>query len=299
MRGLAVSENELGVTAVRCHYSADPEKDPSTETGAEWLERVRKLYPDPHAFQQEFEISFWISSGTRVYPEFSETVHCQPLTHRSRKTIYRAWDFGWHAPVCLIAQIDPQDRLVLLREIVGREETTRAFAQKVIERCNQWYPMHSPGYEDFCDPAGQQVNAAASERSEARDVEILQKLGIFPKWEWGWSRKDGRSLVHQLLQERLDGTPGFYVDQQQAPVLVQGFLGKYVYPETQQGIARDEPDETNHPWADAHAALRYLCTGLYSSLGLRRTSKTPLAEVEVMHHGYGSPRRNARQRATF
>ena len=90
MRGLTITENELGVTAVRCHYSADPGKSPSTEEGAKWLERMRRLYPDPSAFQQEFEISFWIASGTRVYPEFSEMVHCQALEHRSRKEIGRA-----------------------------------------------------------------------------------------------------------------------------------------------------------------------------------------------------------------
>lgn len=200
MRGFDVQHNELGVTAVRVHYSADPSKDPSTETGAAWLERVRRLYPDPNAFNQEFEISFWVAAGVRVYPEFSEMVHVTPLTHRSRKVIYRSWDFGWHAPACLIAQIDPQDRLVVLREVIGHEETTAQFAAKVIQRCTEWYPAHTPGFEDFCDPAGQQVNAAASERSEARDVEILNKLGIFPKWEWGWSRKHGRALIHQLLQ---------------------------------------------------------------------------------------------------
>lgn len=291
MKGFTVAENELGVTAVRVHYSCDPEKDPATETGAAWHERARRLYPDPNAWAQEFEISFWVAAGVRVYPEFSEMVHVQPLQHRTRKVIYRAWDFGWHAPACLVAQIDPQDRLVILREVIGHEETTRAFAEKVIERCAQWYPQHTPGFEDFCDPAGQQVNAAASERSEVRDVEILNKLGIFPRWEWGWSRKDGRSLVHQLLQQRIDGTPGFYVDASQAPVLVQGFLGKYVYPERKNGVAADEPDESLHPWADAHAALRYLCTGLYSALGLRRHA-TPLPPVKDLdYHGYGSPKR--------
>lgn len=298
MKGLTVTKNDLGVTAVRLHYSADPARNAATEEGAAWLDRTRRLYPDPHAWNQEMEISFWVSSGTRVYPEFSETTHCIPLEHRSRKVIYRAWDFGWHAPACLIAQIDPQDRLVVLREIIGHEDTTRGFAEKVIEHCAEWYSNHSPGFEDFCDPAGQQVNAAASERSETRDVEILNKLGIHPRWEWGWSRKDGRSLVHQLLQQRLDGTPGFYVDPANAPVLVQGFLGKYVYPEQQNGAARDEPDERNHPWADAHAALRYLCTGLYSALGLRRHAATPPPEREVTWHGYGTQKRGARRTQT-
>jgi len=276
------------MTAVRIHYSCDPAKDPATEQGAQWLEKVRRLYPDPNAFAQEFEINWWVAAGTRVYPEFVEATHCQPLQHRSRKVIYRAWDFGWHAPACLIAQIDPQDRLVILREVIGREQTTKDFAEQVIDRCSSWYPMHAAGFQDFCDPAGQQVNASASERSEVRDVEILNKLGIYPTWQYGWSRNHGRALVHQLLGQRLDGTPSLYVDPQ-CPVLLQGFLGKYVYPPRRGGQAADEPDESNHPWADAHASLRYLATGLYTSLGLRRPGyQAPTIQPETSFHGYGT-----------
>lgn len=286
MKGFNVTENELGAAAVRIHYSADPAKD------ADWLEKTRRLYPDPNAFQQEFEINFWVAQGTRVYPQFTESQHAIPTAARPRKVLYRAWDFGWHAPACLVAQIDQADRLIILREVIGHEQTTKEFAEQVIFRCAQEYPFHAAGFQDYCDPAGQHVSASASERSEARDVEILNKLGIFPKWEHGWSRKHGRSLVHQLLQVRNDGTPSLYVDAERCPVLLQGFLGKYVYPAKRDGQVRDEPDETNHPWADAHAALRYLATGLYTALGLRRPGYAPAAvTAQPAFTGYGVPKR--------
>ena len=291
MKGFDVTENEMGFTAVRLHYSADPDKDPSTDAGEKWHASVRKLFPDPNRWAAEMEINWWVAQGTRVYPEFAEAYHCRALEHRQRKVIYRAWDFGWHAPVCLIAQIDQQDRLMILREIVGREETTRQFAQKVIERCTKWYPGHPSGFEDFCDPTGQQVASEASEKSEARDVDILKALGIHPSWEYGWSRKDGRSLVHQLLALRVDDTAGVHVDMQHCPVLVQGFLGKFVYAPKKSGQVHDEPDENLHPWADAQAALRYLATGLYSALGLRRIKLAAPDPVKVNWHGYGTPSR--------
>ena len=54
----------------------------------------------------------------------------------------------------------------------------------------------------------------------------------------------------------------------------------------------DEPDENNHPWADAMAALRYLCTGLYSALGLRRFAYQPVIPTKRSNtHGYGTPTR--------
>jgi hypothetical protein len=273
------------MTAVRIHYTADPSKD------AEWLEKTRRLYPDPNAFAQEFEINWWVAQGARVYPQFTESVHAIPTGHRGRKSLYRAWDFGWHAPACLVAQIDPQDRLIVLREIIGREQTTKDFAEQVIEKCAKEYPFHASGFQDFCDPAGQHVSATASERSESRDIDILNALGIYPKWEHGWSRKHGRALVHQLLQVRVDGTPSLYVDNQRCPVLLQGFLGKYVYPERRSGQVAEEPDENNHPWADAHAALRYLVTGLYTALGLKRPGFQAPVESEPEYTGYGIPKK--------
>lgn len=279
--GFSATENELGITAVKIHYSADPTKD------AAWLEQSRRMFPDPNLWSQEMEINWWVATGTRVYPQFTEAQHAIPTEARPRKTLYRAWDFGWHAPVCLVAQIDAQDRLIVLREIVGHETTTKDFAETVVSKCAQWYPTHTAGYTDACDPAGQQVDATASERSETRDVEILNKLGIFPTWAYGWSRKHGRALVHQLLQTRQDGTPGLYVDSQRCPVLLQGFLGKYVYPEKRGGQVSDEPDESSHPWADAHAALRYLVTGTYTALGLRRPGPVVTVPAPIHYTGYG------------
>ena len=302
--GFSYRANELGYIAVKLHYSADDEKnvnhpDPAVaERAQKWFDAVRRSYPDPNQWAQEMEISWWISAGQRVYPEFLEITHCKPIELRHRKVIYRSWDFGYLTPACLIAQIDERDRLTVIAEVIGKEETTRQFAQKVIKRCVDWFPGHVPGFEDFCDPAGQKrgsISAASNENSEIRDVEILNTLGIHPKWEYGWSRKDGRSLVHQLLQERLDKTPSMYVDPLRCPTLMQGFLGKYVFPPRKGGQAHDEPDEANHPWADAHACLRYLCTGLYSALGLRRASQV-LKPVEAPDfQGYGTPLRRARK----
>lgn len=298
MNGYESHTNELGFQAIRIHYSSDPEKDrahPDPEVAkraSEWYDRARRMYPDPLQWQQEMEISWWVAAGLRVYPEFNETLHCLPLDgYRERKVIYRAWDFGWHAPACLIAQIDSKDRLIVLKEIVGNQELTKEFAQKVIKKCAEWFGAHSAGYQDFCDPAGQKVNSGANERSETRDVEILGSLGIHPTWEYGWSRKDGRSLVHQLLLPRTDNTPSMYVSNVDCPILVQGFLGKYVYPQDKSGTAHDEPKEDNHPWADVHAALRYLVTGLYTALGLRRPTHKPTPAREVTFHGYGTPKR--------
>ena len=303
MKGYTSRINELGFKAIALHYSADPDKDfnhkdPAVKARAEkWFEEARRAFPDPMKWAQEMELNWWVSAGTRVYPQFTQADHCKDVDYRTRKVIYRAWDFGWLTPACLIAQIDPQDRLCILYEVIGKNQTTKEFAGDVIAFCAQKFPTAYGGYKDFCDPAGQQASSTASEKSEVRDVEVLKGLGIHPSWEYGWSRKDGRNLVHQLLALRLDGTPGCYVSTQGCPVLLQGFLGKYVFPPKKGGQAHDEPDESNHPWADAMACLRYLCTGLYTHLGLRKPSLAPQLQTEPQAYvGYGQPNRTRKGR---
>jgi len=298
-KGLLISENHAGWRTIKLHYSANPahdvtHPDPEVRANAQaWLQEAQRIVADPHRWAQEMEVSFWAALGARVYPEFQESLHApMSLLPNPRKVLYRAWDFGWHAPACLIATVDSKDRLLILRECVGRERSTRDFAQDVQAKCAQWFPQHAPGFQDFCDPAGQQVKSIDSEKSEKRDVEVLNSIGIYPSWEYGWSRKDGRALIHQLLTLRTDQTPGIFVDPQGCQTLLQAFLGKYVFPEQLNGKLRDEPDESNHPWSDIMAALRYLGTGLYQALGLRRFRyQAVIKETPVNYMGYGTPLR--------
>ena len=299
--GYSASDNAMNFRAIRLHYSCLDDRNPFhpdplvAARGQEWLDNQKRQWPDPNDFAREFEISFFSGQGARVFPQFTVALHTAPLIFNPRRIVYRGWDFGWHAPVCLFAQVDAKDRLVILHEIVGSQQTTQHFAGKVIQRSNEWFPNHPGGFEDFCDPAGQQVRAMENERNEKRDTEVLQGLGIYPKYQWGWSRKDGRSLVHQLLNIRSDGTPSLYVDEAACSLLCQSFLGRYVYPEKQDGSHDDEPDDRTHPWADVQAALRYLVIGLHPKLGVARFAMARSSRFVNMEpranatHGYGTP----------
>lgn len=306
MRGLDTFENPMGFRAVRLHYSADPDKNPfsddqeKAEKSQVWLDTQRARWPDPNDFEREFEINWHVGIGSRVFPQFNETNHTKGSSYNKRRVLYRGWDFGWHAPVVLFAQVDDKDRLVLMKELVGAKRTTSEFAQDVIKKTAEWFPNHVPGFDDFCDPAGQAQKSIESEKNERRDVEVLNGLGIYPKWEYGWSRKDGRSLIHQLLALRSDDTPGFWVDKLGCPMLTQAFLGRYVYPEVKSSDSKikEEPDDETHPWADLMAALRYLTIGLHRKLALRRfqigSELTPTTKTKE-YHGYGSPMRTPRR----
>ncbi len=63
-----------GWTVNRLHYSADPEKDPSTEHGAKWLEDAQRGVRK-RDWRQEYEIDYRARSGQPVFPEFDENIH--------------------------------------------------------------------------------------------------------------------------------------------------------------------------------------------------------------------------------
>ena len=68
---------------------------------------ARKSYPDPNDWEREMEINFFVGKGTRVFPQFTETIHAQPrIEYEPFKIIFRACDFGWHCPVCLVILVD-------------------------------------------------------------------------------------------------------------------------------------------------------------------------------------------------
>jgi len=70
-RGVARFRSKSNVATLRVHYSADPDKDPATERGREWLAEALMGYRDGIAdveWQQHMEINPAAQSGERVLP---------------------------------------------------------------------------------------------------------------------------------------------------------------------------------------------------------------------------------------
>ena len=74
-RGMARFKSTSGVSTMRVHYTADPDKDPQTETGSAWLQSALEGYPGGMAgveWQQHMEINPMARSGERVLPFWHE-----------------------------------------------------------------------------------------------------------------------------------------------------------------------------------------------------------------------------------
>jgi len=70
MKGVTEYKTKSGFQVARVHYTADPDKDPATEKGQEWLKRALegvKGGQSSSAWRKEMEIDFSARRGERVF----------------------------------------------------------------------------------------------------------------------------------------------------------------------------------------------------------------------------------------
>jgi hypothetical protein len=239
MEGFDWHENKNGFTVARLHYLAHPEKT------KEWAEKQQKSYPSIDVWRQEMELDFTKASGRRVFPEFRSDLHVRDIQFNPYADMWRGWDFGYHRPACIWAQVDVEDRLLVLDEELGYEEVIDQFALKVKTK----HKLYS--FKDACDPAGKQV----TDKGKDTSVSILKKMGVNPHMRP--SRvEDGINIIRNLLLPRVDGSVSLLVHPR-CKLLIDGFLGGYTRDED-----NDEPVKDGY-YDHLFDALRYMIDVIY------------------------------------
>ncbi len=214
-----------------------------------YIDELRRNYP-PEWVRVFLDGEFgFIADGKPVYADFKPHIHVKDTSYVPGIPVSRGWDFGYHSPAVVFSQ-KLGDRLIVLGELEGKEETIDKFAKKVIGVSCQRFGKDAT-YVDYCDPAGRQKN----DKSEKTSVQILQSLGVYPQSKVQ-SINDGVLIIRILLQKHDDGLPGLVIDRA-ARKLIQGFSGGYHYPEG------DQPDNQKTPKKDnifdhLQDALRYI-----------------------------------------
>jgi len=78
IKGVTVRRTQKGLTVLRLHYSAIPERDPATPKGKIWFERERSVYASEARWRKEQEIDANATGGEAVFgtvlSQFYETV---------------------------------------------------------------------------------------------------------------------------------------------------------------------------------------------------------------------------------
>lgn len=256
IRGMRMWRNRgNGHKVVEVKYTADPDKDPE-RNGGEWFRRMRGMMSETE-WEREMEINWSVRAGKRFYPEFKRD-YIRELIPDLSKPIYRAWDFGFHHPAVLWAQIDWENivdgcaRIYILHELMGEDISLERFAKDqvlpVYAGLRDIYdkPIH---FIDCCDAAGTQRN----DKSEKTSIEILNVLGINPRWQ-RIGIKPGTDMVRRIIKaEQL------YVDII-CENMVEGFMGGYIFPEMRPGLTKElsELPEAGNFFGHLMDALRYI-----------------------------------------
>jgi hypothetical protein len=194
--------------------------------------------------------------GKPVYPEYVDTVHVakQPLQAIPGRPLVLAFDFGL-TPACVIGQMDPLGKVLVLEELVSEDMGIRQFYEAVVR------PRLSERYSKFrIEAVGDPAGVNRSQTDEKTCYQELFELGLNCEPAMTNEFVKRRESVAMFLQ-RVNGIlidPG-------CRYLIKGFRGGYRYERLKtSGPSRykDRPvkDKFSHP----HDALQYLCLHLRS-----------------------------------
>ena len=172
-----------GFCNARVHYSADPDKDPSTPKGKAWYDTVRQGYPS-YLWDQEMEINFSVTPGMPVYCDTS-LIKIRPQAYRPWLIVQSGLDFGRRMPGWVAGQIEPLKkeqgggyRVRISRCIVGKNILAGAFAdQHIRPDIANLYPKCQAVF--YGDVAGNQHDDKDPESTieimAARDINVITR----------------------------------------------------------------------------------------------------------------------------
>lgn len=119
-KGIQSSLSAENVRVVRIHYSADPDKDPSTPAGENWLKRELQGYrgmSDPR-WRKEMEVDFQAQGGQLLFPflaEFNHAIYVNPRPISETAKLTAGFDYGTRNPSSL--------QITMWDETTGHPET--------------------------------------------------------------------------------------------------------------------------------------------------------------------------------
>lgn len=245
--------NQLKVQTL--HWRQHPNKDQA------WYD-AEKLKRSERDIAQELDISYEQSAGKPFYGSFNRFLHVRKgLTYNTERPIIRGWDYGYTHPACSFHQIDAKGRWVILKEIMGNDNTIQRFGEYVKQQSKEWFPNATFNDVDYGDPAGDQK----SDKSEKTSVEILSSMGINVISRPSTYR-ERQEIIERKLNTIIDGIPALIIDES-CEIIINGFLGGYHYPEIKDG--REFTIKMESPFHDefySHLmnSMEYVGIGLFT-----------------------------------
>jgi hypothetical protein len=251
------------------HYTANPAK-----RGDAWRDAVKQSMPI-QKFMLEYEKSWQTFEGLPVYGDFRKDVHIskKELVPVAGLPLIIGHDFGMHAAAVVCQLVGNQLRVY--KEFIGMNEGTKTFVPKVMGWIKQKWPAFHDDEKHFIhaiDPAGFNRNpndattCAQTMRTDANCKRIKPGAMYFEP------RK--QAVEHFLLHIDREGA-GLLVDERNCPVIVEGFVGGYRYPDKAIDIEPNQLRPLKDSYSHPHDALQYAADIAKQNSGKRTNINIP------------------------
>jgi len=236
----------------------------------EWEKAMRAKLGDDK-FNQEYGLSYETEAGKPVI-RVDPKIHFRPLQYIDGKPLWRGWDFGYRRPACIVTQMNLKDQWCWLWGLIGRDETIKRFAARVLEACDALFP---PGIDDkgkrvpqlwldYCDPAGTQVSDKAETTSIEHLANVYEKRYSTPEevkrisLSWRkWSFQDGITAIRNRFELRPDQQPGVLINEDFDDAK-DALLGGYHFPDDRRSGAVNELPADDGYYIHLMDAMRYI-----------------------------------------
>ena len=284
--GIEYWVNNKGYSCLRLHYTADPEKDPTTRAGKAWYTRERKRYARAD-WEQHQEINYTAYKGRPVVRNWERNLFVTNPTYDTTIPIRLSFDFGTTLCGCLFAQYVKIPnftayRLNLLNEVILKSSNTPELLHEVLEMLKNYY---SPSWLNnrifaYADPAGNQGRETNSDKNESTSIGILNAGGIFPD-----SRKHSVVETTQLIETVFelplpDGKPAISIHER-LTYFIECFSSGLVYPDKGKQGYYDQ-NECTH----GGDIFRYMIANCFTQFDLAGKAQPNYARNQILRERF-------------
>ena len=190
----------------------------------------------------------FVSTGVQVTPEYNETIHRsnEDLEPVPGVPIYRGWDGGLH-PACVVVQVFPTGRMVVLDSLVGENIGMRQFIKTYVKplmrQRYQWFLQNRSYVHDVGDPTLMAKDQSNSDTWAAKIIEHELKTSFIPG-ESAWQPR--LEAVKHALTTLVDGRPQLYISRHEGYVH-RALRGGWAYRVDSNGtVIKDIPIKNIH-----------------------------------------------------
>lgn len=259
---------------IELHYSMRPDR------GEDWVVEAKKGVSQED-WDRENELKLVIPGGTRVFSEFSPIRHINSnLVYNKYLPVLRGWDFGYHRPAVCFLQIDFNDRINVLKELVGKDVLVDHFADNVIAFTNLHFP--DAVIKDYCDLAGTQVN----DKSEKTSIQILNSKGIYPSYRAVTNEEDIFNIIRRKLATTIGDRPSLQFHPSCA-VLNDAMSFGLLYGSDGEKIIADGIDEQSQKekgyFKHIIDGFKYIILCIYTVKGARQDGQQKSSALKTPH----------------